>query len=153
MHKKCEHQSLLYAICKTYFFQFVMLVLICQHLLILKYLFQEFYLRRLHNLLTDFIIQMPLKQKELRNKAEDAAKTYNQHMQVSNPTLSFHRLTRGHQPNKILLIKKRLLQQWHIVSGEPVVRLAVNCNLFSILSAVCLHLFLMRLVHLQMFKF
>lgn len=104
MHKKCEHQSLLYAICKTYFFQFVMLVLTCQHLLILKYLFQEFYLRRLHNLLTDFIIQMPLKLKELRNKAEDAAKTYNQHMQVSNPTLSFHRLTRGHQPNMLCVV-------------------------------------------------
>lgn len=78
--------------------------LTCQHLLILKYLFQEFYLRRLHNLLTDFIIQMPLKLKELRNKAEDAAKTYNQHMQVSNPTLSFHRLTRGHQPNMLRVV-------------------------------------------------
>lgn len=109
MHKKCEHQSLLYAICKTYYFQSVMLVLTCQHLVILKFLFQEFYLRRLHNLLTDFIIQMPLKLKELRNKAEDAAKTYNQHMQVSNPTLSFHRITRDHQPNKILFIKKGLL--------------------------------------------
>ncbi|XP_046658392.1 LOW QUALITY PROTEIN: nuclear pore complex protein Nup205-like [Homalodisca vitripennis] len=42
---------------------------------------EEFYLRRLHNLLTDFIIQMPLKLKELRNKAEDAAKTYNAYMQ------------------------------------------------------------------------
>ncbi|XP_054275578.1 nuclear pore complex protein Nup205-like [Macrosteles quadrilineatus] len=42
---------------------------------------EEFYLRRLHNLLTDFIIQMPLKLKELRNKAEDAAKTYNAYVQ------------------------------------------------------------------------
>lgn len=48
------------------------------------FFFQEFYLRRLHNLLTDFIIQMPLKLKELRNKADDAAKTYNAYIQVSH---------------------------------------------------------------------
>lgn len=36
---------------------------------------EEFYLRRLHHLMTDFIVLMPLKMKELRNKAEDAAKT------------------------------------------------------------------------------
>lgn len=43
---------------------------------------QEFYLRRLHHLITDFIVLMPLKMKELRNKAEDAAKTISVYAQV-----------------------------------------------------------------------
>ncbi|RZF40837.1 hypothetical protein LSTR_LSTR003347 [Laodelphax striatellus] len=36
---------------------------------------EEFYVRRLHSLLTDFIVLMPLKVKELRNRADEAAKT------------------------------------------------------------------------------
>ena len=36
---------------------------------------EEFYLRRLHSLLTDFIVQMPLKIKDLRNKADEVART------------------------------------------------------------------------------
>lgn len=35
---------------------------------------EEFYIRRLHQLLTDLVVQMPLKVKELRNRADDAAR-------------------------------------------------------------------------------
>lgn len=35
---------------------------------------EEFYLRRLHSLVTDFIVQMPLKIKDLRNKADEVAR-------------------------------------------------------------------------------
>ena len=35
---------------------------------------EEFYLRRLHQMLTDFVVLMPLKVKELRNRADDAAR-------------------------------------------------------------------------------
>ena len=37
--------------------------------------FQEFHVRRLHCLLTDFIVLMPLKLKELRNRADETART------------------------------------------------------------------------------
>lgn len=36
---------------------------------------EEFYIRRLHCLLTDFIVLMPLKLKELRNRADETART------------------------------------------------------------------------------
>ena len=36
---------------------------------------EEFYLRRLHSLITDLIVQMPLKMKDLRNKADEVART------------------------------------------------------------------------------
>ena len=42
---------------------------------------QEFYLRRLHTLLTDFLALMPLKVKELRNRADDAARNACMHEQ------------------------------------------------------------------------
>ena len=42
---------------------------------------QEFYLRRLHALLTDFLALMPLKVKELRNRADDAARNACMHEQ------------------------------------------------------------------------
>lgn len=35
---------------------------------------EEFYLRRLHSLITDLIVQMPLKIKDLRNKADEVAR-------------------------------------------------------------------------------
>ena len=35
---------------------------------------EEFYLRRLHSLVTDLIVQMPLKIKDLRNKADEVAR-------------------------------------------------------------------------------
>lgn len=35
---------------------------------------EEFYFRRFHQLITDFIVLMPLKVKELRNRADDAAR-------------------------------------------------------------------------------
>jgi len=38
-------------------------------------MFQEFYVRRLHCLLTDFIVLMPLKLKDLRNRADETART------------------------------------------------------------------------------
>jgi hypothetical protein len=39
------------------------------------HVFQEFHVRRLHCLLTDFIVLMPLKLKELRNRADETART------------------------------------------------------------------------------
>ncbi|XP_075229968.1 nuclear pore complex protein Nup205 isoform X2 [Lycorma delicatula] len=42
---------------------------------------EEFYLRRMHCLLTDFIALMPLKVKELRNRADEAAKTVQVYVQ------------------------------------------------------------------------
>lgn len=36
---------------------------------------EEFYLRRLHSLVTDLIVQMPLKIKDLRNKADEVARS------------------------------------------------------------------------------
>ncbi len=40
---------------------------------------EEFYLRRLHQMLTDFVVLMPLKVKELRNRADDAARNNMMH--------------------------------------------------------------------------
>jgi len=42
---------------------------------------EEFYLRRMHQLLTDLIVYMPLKVKELRNRADDAARNKLMHEQ------------------------------------------------------------------------
>ena len=42
---------------------------------------EEFYLRRFHALLTDVLVQMPLKVKELRNRADDAARNKLMHEQ------------------------------------------------------------------------
>eukprot|EP00095_Tigriopus_kingsejongensis_P011855 maker-scaffold180_size281610-snap-gene-0.27 protein:Tk11855 transcript:maker-scaffold180_size281610-snap-gene-0.27-mRNA-1 annotation:"nuclear pore complex protein nup205" len=42
---------------------------------------EEFYVRRLHQLITDFIVLMPLKVKELRNRADDAARNCLMHEQ------------------------------------------------------------------------
>ena len=40
---------------------------------------EEFYVRRLHHLLTDLIVLMPLKVKDLRNRADDAARNKMMH--------------------------------------------------------------------------
>ncbi len=40
---------------------------------------EEFYLRRLHQMLTDMVVLMPLKVKELRNRADDAARNCMMH--------------------------------------------------------------------------
>lgn len=42
---------------------------------------EETYMRRLHSLMTDFIVFMPLKVKELRSRAEDAARTVQSYAQ------------------------------------------------------------------------
>ncbi len=42
---------------------------------------EEYYLRRLHQLLTDFLVLMPMKVKELRNRADDAARNELMHEQ------------------------------------------------------------------------
>ena len=42
---------------------------------------EEFYLRRLHSLLTDFLALMPLRIKELRNRADEAARNKLMHEQ------------------------------------------------------------------------
>ena len=53
---------------------------------------EEFYMRRFHQLVTDFIVLMPLKVKELRNRADDAARyfffrnTYGPSLQLSSFT-------------------------------------------------------------------
>ena len=44
---------------------------------------EEFYQRRLHALITDFIVLMPLKVKELRNRADDAARNSLMHEQAT----------------------------------------------------------------------
>ncbi|XP_013384593.1 nuclear pore complex protein Nup205 [Lingula anatina] len=41
---------------------------------------EEFYLRRIHGLVTDFIIQMPLKVKELRNRGDETARIIMAHV-------------------------------------------------------------------------
>ena len=43
--------------------------------------FFQFYLRRFHGLVTDVLVQMPLKVKELRNRADDAARNKLMHEQ------------------------------------------------------------------------
>lgn len=43
-------------------------------------------MRRLHSLITDFIVFMPLKVKELRSRAEDAARTVQSYAQVTTMT-------------------------------------------------------------------
>lgn len=43
-------------------------------------------MRRLHSLITDFIVFMPLKVKELRSRAEDAARTAQSYAQVTTMT-------------------------------------------------------------------
>ena len=42
---------------------------------------EEFYLRRFHHLLTDLIVLMPLKVKELRNRADESARNKLMHEQ------------------------------------------------------------------------
>ena len=42
---------------------------------------EEFYVRRIHQLLTDLIVLMPLKVKELRNRADEAARNKLMHEQ------------------------------------------------------------------------
>lgn len=41
---------------------------------------EEFYLRRFHQLITDFIVLMPLRVRELRNKAEEASRVTHMYM-------------------------------------------------------------------------
>jgi len=42
---------------------------------------EEFYIRRVHQILTDFVVSMPLKVKELRNRSDDAARNHLAHEQ------------------------------------------------------------------------
>ena len=55
---------------------------------------EEFYQRRLHGLITDFLTLMPLKIKELRNRADDAARNKMMHeqegIQYTVPLLGQH---------------------------------------------------------------
>ncbi|XP_077999885.1 nuclear pore complex protein Nup205-like [Glandiceps talaboti] len=53
---------------------------------------EEFYVRRLHVLVTDFIVQMPLKVKELRNRGDEAARIMMSHaMEGLNPPANLRR--------------------------------------------------------------
>jgi nuclear pore complex protein Nup205 len=61
--------------------------------------FQEFHVRRLHCLLTDFIVLMPLKLKELRNRADETART----MQVYTHVRHAHKLLLVQNKEKYVL--------------------------------------------------
>lgn len=67
---------------------------ICNHNLIsskftLFYFVEEFYMRRIHSLFTDFIVLMPLKVKELKVRAEEISRTSQMYAQVSYDYLLF----------------------------------------------------------------
>ncbi|XP_054717049.1 nuclear pore complex protein Nup205-like [Uloborus diversus] len=58
---------------------------------------QEFFVKRIHNIITDFIVLMPLKIKELRNRGDEAARIIASHSQEgleppSNLSLHFEHL-------------------------------------------------------------
>lgn len=42
---------------------------------------QQFFVRQVHNLVADFIVQMPLKVKELRNRGDETARIISAHLQ------------------------------------------------------------------------
>lgn len=52
------------------------------------YFVQEFYMRRIHSLFTDFIVLMPLKVKELKVRAEEISRTSQMYAQVCPHSLS-----------------------------------------------------------------
>ncbi|XP_022365934.1 nuclear pore complex protein Nup205 [Enhydra lutris kenyoni] len=53
---------------------------------------EEFYIRRIHNLITDFLALMPMKVKQLRNRADEDARIIHMSMQMGNePPLSLRR--------------------------------------------------------------
>ncbi|XP_067131322.1 LOW QUALITY PROTEIN: nuclear pore complex protein Nup205 [Centruroides vittatus] len=65
------------------------------HLVVASSMFhhEEFFVKRIHTLITDFIVLMPLKVKELRNRGDDAARIILAHMQegiLPPPNLSHH---------------------------------------------------------------
>ncbi|KAK1335114.1 hypothetical protein QTO34_004694 [Cnephaeus nilssonii] len=52
----------------------------------------EFYIRRIHNLITDFLALMPMKVKQLRNRADEDARMIHMSMQMGNePPISLRR--------------------------------------------------------------
>ncbi|XP_017831104.2 nuclear pore complex protein Nup205 isoform X1 [Callithrix jacchus] len=52
----------------------------------------EFYIRRIHNLITDFLTLMPMKVKQLRNRADEDARIIHMSMQMGNePPISLRR--------------------------------------------------------------
>jgi len=67
--------------------------------------FQEFHVRRLHCLLTDFIVLMPLKLKELRNRADETART----IQVYTHVRHDHKLILVHDKEKYSVVEAHLL--------------------------------------------
>uniref|UniRef100_A0A8C8VRA0 Nucleoporin 205 n=1 Tax=Pelusios castaneus TaxID=367368 RepID=A0A8C8VRA0_9SAUR len=53
---------------------------------------EEFYIRKIHNLVTDFLALMPMKVKQLRNRADEDARMIHMSMQMGNePPLSLRR--------------------------------------------------------------
>uniref|UniRef100_A0A3Q2LC93 Nucleoporin 205 n=1 Tax=Equus caballus TaxID=9796 RepID=A0A3Q2LC93_HORSE len=53
---------------------------------------EEFYIRRIHNLITDFLALMPMKVKQLRNRADEDARMIHMSMQMGNePPISLRR--------------------------------------------------------------
>uniref|UniRef100_A0A2K6E703 Nucleoporin 205 n=1 Tax=Macaca nemestrina TaxID=9545 RepID=A0A2K6E703_MACNE len=58
-----------------------------------EYFYQEeFYIRRVHNLITDFLALMPMKVKQLRNRADEDARMIHMSMQMGNePPISLRR--------------------------------------------------------------
>ncbi|KAF3819379.1 hypothetical protein GH733_013529 [Mirounga leonina] len=53
---------------------------------------EEFYIRRVHNLITDFLALMPMKVKQLRNRADEDARIIHMSMQMGNePPISLRR--------------------------------------------------------------
>ena len=53
-------------------------ILIC----FINTIFKEFYLKRLHQLISDFLILMPIKIKELRQRADETSRTIQMYAQV-----------------------------------------------------------------------
>nr|XP_033813775.1 nuclear pore complex protein Nup205 isoform X3 [Geotrypetes seraphini] len=49
-----------------------------------NFYFEEFYIRRIHNLITDFLVLMPMKVKQLRNRAEEDARLIHMSIQMGN---------------------------------------------------------------------
>uniref|UniRef100_A0A8C0GJA3 Nucleoporin 205 n=1 Tax=Chelonoidis abingdonii TaxID=106734 RepID=A0A8C0GJA3_CHEAB len=53
---------------------------------------EEFYIRKIHNLVTDFLALMPMKVKQLRNRADEDARMIHMSMQMGNePPISLRR--------------------------------------------------------------
>ncbi|CAH2276623.1 nuclear pore complex Nup205 [Pelobates cultripes] len=53
---------------------------------------EEFFIRRIHKLITDFLTLMPMKVKQLRNRAEEDARLIHMSIQMGNePSTSLHR--------------------------------------------------------------